>query len=154
MHGTAGIVFHYTLTQIIIWWIFHTAALFWKIQFPFHAHKFESIRLIHCLAIVLALVIPAIPVIITMIEYAVQDSKNSISSPPGKLGFGFASFPPIVCVGNRPNIAYYLFYFPINVITFTGVTLLVLIFRKIHKVSKMNVSELLIYSATVHYYTI
>ena len=119
------------------------AALFWKIRFPFHARRFESARRVpylHFTAVVLALVIPAIPIIVAMIEYAVQDSTA------GKLGFGLIRFPPILCVGNDRNVTYYSFIFPLNLIMIAGIALLVLIFWIIHKVNECSLLYKLMYT--------
>ena len=135
----SGMVFHYTMLQLVLWWVFHIMALFWKIQFPFHARRFESARRVpylHFTAVVLALVLPAIPIIIAMIEYAVQDSKNSSSSPAGKLGFGLIRFPPILCIGNDRDVTYYSLILPLNLIVIVGMALLVLVFWIIHKVGE------------------
>ena len=119
------------------------AALFWKIRFPFHARRFESTRRVpylHFTAVVLTLVIPAIPIIVAMIEYAVQDSTA------GKLGFGLIRFPSILCVGNDRNVTYYSFIFPLNLIMIAGIALLVLIFWIIHKVNECSLLYKLMYT--------
>ena len=46
----AGMIFTYVISQLLLWWLFHTATIFWKIVFPFHAKSFLNsgkMKIIH-----------------------------------------------------------------------------------------------------------
>lgn len=130
-------VFYYVLIQFGIWWLVHVTAILWKIQFPFHAHQHKSthcIRWIHVICVVLGLLIPLIPVIVTVVD-SIMDSNNSSSSTQfGTLGFGVTRFPPVLCTGVDRSATYYSLVLPLNLILLTGITELAIIFWIIHKV--------------------
>ena len=116
-----GTVFYYTLLQLALWWFFHVAAIFWKIRFPFSARAAEStlyIKLVHVTVVVLAVVVPIVPVVTTL--------KTS--------GFGLTRFPPILCTGTNADATFYSLVLPIVVLLQVGISLLIVIFWKIHKV--------------------
>ena len=94
------------------------AVLFWKIAFPFHAKRFEKRIIIHVLVVLLALLLPTVPVI--------------VSFTTG--GFVISNHPPLVCVSRSSDAAYYTLALPISVIMATGTSLLVLVLVTIMKV--------------------
>ena len=107
-------------------------ALFWNIKFPFHAKRFEKSRMIHLLVVLLALVVPTIPVI------------ASFSTG----GFINSNYPPRLCVSKSREAAYYTIVLPSSIILATGTSLLVIVLIIIIKVTSSNNTGTLI--ATVH----
>ncbi|XP_019860902.1 PREDICTED: uncharacterized protein LOC109589233 [Amphimedon queenslandica] len=39
----SGVVFHYTIVNMALWWFFHVAIFFHKVLFPFQANRFEKL---------------------------------------------------------------------------------------------------------------
>ena len=107
------------------------AILLWKIRFPFHAKRFEKRLIIHVLVVLLALLLPTVPVI--------------ASFTTG--GFISSNQPPLLCVSRSSNAIYYTFALPISVITATGTLLLVLV---LVTVVKVPIVSFMCYINTVH----
>lgn len=129
-----GSVFYYCLIQITLWWFFHISALFWAFRFPVHFRSYvqlHRIRYIHAVCVLLGLVIPVLPVVVTLGDYA-TDEKTS-STPTG-FGFGLTNFPPVLCAGLDPDASFYSLVLPITVLTEIGMTLLVFTFWDVRKV--------------------
>ena len=114
----AGSVYYYTILQLSIWWICHVTTLFWKIKFPFHAKQFQNKKSIHVLVVLLAVVLPTIPII--------------VSFRTG--GFVISNHPPLVCVSRSSDAAYYTLALPISIIIATGTSLLFLVLVTVIKV--------------------
>ena len=117
----AGGVLYYILLQASLWWIFHVSALFWKVLFPLHSKSFETAhrtKYIHMIMVVLALLIPLIPVITSEV----------------KGGYTMTRFPPFLCTGSDADATFYSLVLPITIILATGASILVFIFWKINKV--------------------
>ena len=96
-------------------------ALFWKVQFPLHSRSYEKarrIKYIHLICVILALVLPLVPVI-------------TVAS---KGGFTITRYPTFLCTGSDADATYYTIVLPIVIILGIGTTVLVLVFWKIHKV--------------------
>ena len=107
------------MLQLAIWWFIHVAVLFWRVYFPFHAQTYAH-RLvhIHVITVTIAIVGPLVPVIAAL---------------AGE-GFALPRFPPILCVAKEADPTFYALVLPIIVLLQIGVTLLILVFRVIHKV--------------------
>ena len=118
MHTHSGSVYYYALLQLAIWWICHVAALFWKVNFPFHAKAFNNVKFVHIMVVVVALLIPVAPVISAFVTG----------------GFTMSSFPPVFCVTKNSNAVYFTLILPISLIVAIGTTLLILILATILKV--------------------
>lgn len=132
----SGIVFYYTLFQITLWWFFHIAALFWGFRFPFHYRSFKRLkrlRYVHIACVILGLVLPVIPVFVTV----VVDNATSAPGSPNSLGFGITNFPPILCAGVDANATFYSLILPVVILTEAGMTLLVFTFWDVRKVIKV-----------------
>ena len=117
-----AVLLYYILLQLAVWWILHIAMILWKIQFPIHARSFEvahRMRYIHIVMIIAALIIPLVPVIT-----AAADG-----------GYGLTRFPPILCTAKSTKATFYSLIMPIILIMQCGITMLLLIFWIIHKVS-------------------
>ena len=118
-----GAIFYYVSLQLALWWFFHVSALFWKIRFPFHAKATESAhrtKYIHITMVLLALVLPLVPVIAAF----------------ATTGFVLSRFPAILCLGSNANAAFYSLVLPLILLLKFGITLLIVVFWTIHKVCK------------------
>ena len=128
---------HYTLLQINLWWVLHTAALFWKVHFPAQAKALQStvrLKLVHALCIAVALLLPLPAVVAPIIDNSLAERRTE-GPVPGTLGYGFALFPPILCSGLNSNITFYTVILPNVFLVLFGTVTLVLTIWKIHKVS-------------------
>lgn len=141
-----GMAFVYAILQTAIWWLFHTTALFWKIQYPFHARSFQmggKIKYIHISCIIAGLLIPLLPVITTMADFAVDLKSNdrlqkmNVTFFSGGLGYRLVRFPPLLCSGRNSEAVYYTSILPINIIVIAGLTELIILFWTIHKVGNL-----------------
>ena len=107
------------------------------VHFPLYARSLQSttrLKVVHVVYVLLALLLPVIPVIATIVDDVIQES-NSEQPVPGTLGFGFAVFPPQLCIGQNSNVTFYTVIFPsVLLVIFESVTLILTI-RKIHKAS-------------------
>lgn len=122
---SSGVLFYYILLQMNLWWLFHVFMFFWKVTFPFHARSYERanrMKYVHIVMISIALTVPVIPVIATVVDG----------------GYGLTRFPPIFCTGTSPTATFYSLILPITLSTQCGVTMLIIIFWVIHKVRIMQ----------------
>ena len=123
-----GCVFKYGIFQLAVWWFCHVVSLFWKIQFPFHARSFGTahrVKYIHITMVIVGLVLPALPVIVTF-----------TAGDPSVRGFGLTSFPQTNCDSLQMDPIFYSLVLPINLILVTGIPMLIIIFWVIHKVNQ------------------
>ena len=112
----------YIINHATLWWLFHIFAIFWKIQFPFHARRFDNTKrtkYIHATFVVLAVLLPVIPAAVIASE----------------AGFITPRFPPIVCIGRESAANFYGIVFPIAIMYALGTTVLLAILWKIRRVS-------------------
>lgn len=134
-----GMVFYYCIIQITLWWFFHVSALFWIFKFPLHFRRYRKlkrVRYIHMTCVALALVLPALPVIASMGDYATDvraANAQGVKLARG-LGFGLTNFPPIFCSGIDAVTTFYSLILPATIVTEMGLTMLVLTFWDIRKV--------------------
>ena len=137
-----AMVFTYTLMQLATWWVMHTAALFWKIKFPFKSRSLEvshKIKYIHGACIVAGIIIPFVPIIASVADSAVDyDSSTNRSFLSTGLGFGLTRFPPILCTGTDSATVFYSLVLPIDIALAIGCPLLIYIFWIIHKVCDLE----------------
>ena len=129
-------LFYYALLQLAVFWLSHVLALFWGLAFPFHARRYkkqQKVKYVHLTCIVLGILIPFIPIIATASQYA--HGKSPAQAVKGGLGFGMTSLPSVLCNGIDSDTTFYSLILPIIVIIMIGMTILVLVFCIIHKVS-------------------
>ena len=124
--------------------MFHITALLWKIRFPLHSRSFETahrVKYIHIGCVVAGLILPLVPIITSMVTFAVKlesdeiRKSKGITFASGGMGYGITRFPPILCVGTDKNAVFYALALPINLILVYGITVLIFLFYSIHKVS-------------------
>ena len=116
----AGIVDTYGIVQLSLWVAFHALGLCWGIVFPFHYRRFKiegRIKYIHASTVVLALVLPAVPALLHLI--------NGYSISPG---------PIVNCLGRNVSITYFTTILPVSVLLAMATSVLVILFWKILKV--------------------
>ena len=154
MYIIIGVISSYTLLQLTLWWMFHTTTLLWKIRFPFHARSFERahrVKYIHIGCVVASFILPLVPIITSMVTFAVElksdeiRKSRGITFASGGMGYGLTQFPPIFCTGTNKNAVFYALNLPINLIVIYGTTVLIFLFYCIHKVSLWNVYSLFHY---------
>ena len=129
----AGAVFYYALLQLAIFWLSHVLVLFWVLRFPFHWRSFDKVKYVHLTCIVMGILVPFIPIIAMMSQFA--HGKSAAEAAKGGLGFGVTRFPSLLCSGRDRKTTFYALVLPIILIIMVGMTILILVFRIIHKVS-------------------
>ena len=132
----AGAVFYYALLQLAIFWLSHVLVIFWMLQFPFHWRPLKmanNVKYVHLTCVVMGVLVPFVPVIATMSQFA--HGKSPAEAAKGGLGFGITRLPPLLCNGRDKNTTFYALVLPTILIIMIGMTILVLVFRIIHKVS-------------------
>ena len=97
------------------------------------AHR---IKYIHITCVVIGILVPFLPIIATMAQFA--HGKSSVDAAKGGLGFGITRFPSILCTGTHGDTTFYSLILPIAILLMIGMTILILIFWLIHKVSSCN----------------
>ncbi len=144
----SGITIVYTTVQLTLWWLFHVIMLFLKIIFPFHEISMGSesrkVKYLHAFFVCAGLLIPFVPIISSMVDYAIEikdSSTNEVSFWSGGLGFGINSFPPTLCYGRDREVVFYSYILLIDIITATGCTLLLIIIWSLHRVSYLPYLE-------------
>ena len=110
----------YLFSQLIVFWIFQTAILFWRLGFPFHAKYWERqgyFKYIHIIMLIVGIVLSGVlPVVVLSVDgYSTDD-------------------PPLICTINDTRIVY-AYYVPLTLIMATGVSLLWILLWKIIKVT-------------------
>ena len=136
-----GMVSVYSTLSVAIWWFFLTAAVFWKIWFPFHARSFKmanQLKYIHTICGIAGFFIPFAPMIALMSAYskAVKTQDPPTTFVKGGMGFASVRSPPFPCNGNDKTVLFYSVIMPSDIILATGITLIILIFWLVHKVNR------------------
>ena len=119
----AGIVSYYAVVQLALWAVFHVAAAFWAVVFPFHKRKFDAEgknKYIYSTMVLLGLILPCVPVAVTFGTggFVAKDVK----------------FPPIICLARDRGATVYSLGIAESVLIATGISLLIIVFRKTIKV--------------------
>ena len=116
-----GTAYTYIFLQLDTWLLGHIMTLFWGITFPFHYRSLETrgrLIYIHITIIVVALLLPTIPVGIAL----------------GTGGYIYDGVPPLACLPRNTVVAFYAVFLPSTVMIATGGTFLILIIWKLIKV--------------------
>lgn len=119
---TLGIAFHYLILQLLLWWLFHTTAIFQSTLFPFYNKRLRAskkLKYIHAVMVVLALVLPGVSV--------------AIIATAGS-GFTLTRQPTILCSGYNKHYNFALTVLPISLGIAVGTTMLVFILCTVIKV--------------------
>ena len=134
IYYTTGISFYYVVMQLLLWWLWHTVAVFWAVAWPFHARKFNTSRNTKYLHIMFALASLLLPVAPVLVILFVQTTSGSLKIQGG---FTITRSPTFACAGHDIHINFWTYIFPISLVLAIGVTLLVFILRIVIKVSRL-----------------
>ena len=125
-----GITLYYIVMQLLLWWLWHTIAVFWAVTWPFHARKFNSSRknrYLHFTFVLASLILPVVPVLIVIFA-----SRNNYLKAPS---FTITRVPTFVCTGTNIHTNFWAVLFPMSLLLAIGATLLVFILRIVIKVN-------------------
>ena len=67
----------------------------------------------------------------------VLKSRN-VTFVSGGMGYGFPRFPPIICIGTDSDSVFYSIVLALIILLGIGITIIILLFWFVHKVSKMH----------------
>ena len=100
-------------------------------KFPFKGVALQvssRLKYYHAGCVAVGVVVPTLPILIAAVKSAV-DHSNSMNNTADifirGLGFGIASFPPLLCFLTDPNVAFYSIALPLNASLAIGLTLLI-----------------------------
>ena len=114
-----GIVWQYFFINLTAWWLSHVCCMFWKIMFPFHAQQHEQQqKYFYIITTIGSLLIPVPSVIAAFLTD----------------GYTLDRFPPLLCGVKDLDVQYYSLWFLINVLWGVGISLLIIMFWKVHRV--------------------
>jgi len=109
----------YFLLSITLWWFFHVSSIFWKLSFPMHARKHkQKQKWIHVALVLAGVLIPFVGVVAALTTG----------------GYALNRFPPLFCGAVNPDVQYYSVWLVINILVAIAITMIVLMFWKVHKV--------------------
>ena len=113
----------YSMTQFTLLWAMHISFICWKIYFPTNtiSKNIHSTEYVHGISLITVLLLPLISPILLLL----------------KDGFVIAFFPPFFCVGSDATLKFYTHQIPIIILMGVGISLLVLIFWRLHMVRKI-----------------
>ncbi len=132
-----GIIVYYSSLQLNIWWVLHVSSMFLTIVFPYRTRALrisKKLTYIHVACILVGLILPVVPVIAVMSHNAVEAKSGAMLQ--GRLGFGFAYFPPYLCLGIDGDVTFYSLILPNIILIQIGVTMLILTIWYVHKVRR------------------
>ena len=112
------------MLQLALWAVFHVAVVFLAVVFPLYNWELDisgKIKYIHITMVLVGLILPCVPVAVTF--------------GTGGFAFGDTRFPPIICFGRDRGATVYSLTIPESVLVATGISLLIVVFWKIIKVS-------------------
>ena len=116
-----GVVWQYFLINMTAWWLSHVCCMFWKIMFPFHAQQHEQQqKYFYAVTTIGSLVIPVPGVMAAFLT----------------VGYALDRFPPLLCGVKDLDVRYYSLTLIFNVLWEIGITLLIIMFWRVHKVGK------------------
>lgn len=146
----AGVLSIYVISQSTLWWLFHITILFWKVVFPFHVRLSGKVQHIHITCVIIGILVPLLPIIISMAKFAADVQKENENSTPqlrnssflsGGLGFGPTRFPSILCSNTDIDVIFYSQALIADIILASGCTLLLIILWSVHKLYKRDRAE-------------
>ena len=155
---SAGVLSLYLYSQSTIWWLFHICFLFWKVVFPLHARFSGNVKYIHITCVLLGIVLPIIPIITSMADFAVdlqKQNENSTSQFRNNLflsrglGFEVNRFPPTRCSSTRHDAIFYSYVLTSDIMLGCGCTLLLIAVWSIHKLYKRKREQVTKYNIYV-----
>jgi len=143
-----GMIVTYVLIQMTIWWLFHTAIIFWKVTFPFHSRSFEKsgkMKHLHIICVITGILVPFVSIITSMVKFSVDvqgsvdnSTTHAQSFARGGMGYGSTRFPPLLCTGSNKDVVFYSLVLPIDLALAVGCTMLLFIFWSVRKVTRVR----------------
>ncbi len=115
----AGIVWQYGIISLAAWWLSHVCCIFWKVVFPLHAREHRRHQQYLYVVLTVASLLAPIPSIIAAFLTG---------------GYAVNRFPPLMCGVKDLDVQYYSLWFVINVLWGVGITLLIIMFWRLHRV--------------------
>ena len=119
----------------MLWWLCHTIAVFWSVNWSIYAKKLSSSkkhRYILVSFVLLSITLPIVPVLLVL--FVRSEQAGSIYNTTLKSGFTLSGFPPILCTGVDLHVNFWAAIFPTSLILAIGTNLLILILRTVIKV--------------------
>ena len=116
-----GLIFHWLLMLLFVFWLLHLIHLFIKIAVPIWSRKLDRKRtkiILHVTEVTGAFVLCGLTPIVFV----------SVSQ------YSFRQFPPVFCSPSR-EVDFYTVCLPLCVVVGTGVILAILMFWMLHKVN-------------------
>ena len=114
-----GLGRQYCIVSLALWWFFHVCSLFWKVVFPVHARGHQHYhKYIHIALVIAGLLLP-VPGVIAAFATG---------------GYAIHHFPPLLCAVEDRDTEYYTTWLIWNILLLLGITLLIIITWKVHKV--------------------
>ena len=129
----------------------------WQVTFPFHVLSFEKAgknKYIHITCIIFGILLPQVPIITIIADFAVnlhKQNENSTSQHlngsflSGRLDFGPIGYPTTLCRGSDKDTVLYSIAMLISIVMAVGCSLLIIIFFSVHKAhikrKKMQVTK-------------
>ncbi|XP_019862074.1 PREDICTED: uncharacterized protein LOC109590618, partial [Amphimedon queenslandica] len=96
----SGVVFHYVIVNMALWWFFHVAMFFHKVFFPFQANRFEKLgreKYIFATVTILSLLLPLPAVIVCLsvdkFKYNVHRFPTTLCISDGDMWFYSTTLP-------------------------------------------------------------
>ena len=126
----AGILYHYILIQVYVWWVLHAIFLFASIRFPYHFRKTKKsakFKYLHIGCVVAGFVLPLIFVLIPVIQ-------GSTGNDSGLFGYVLVDTTTFNCFTLNSNIIFYTSVLPTLLLVELGIALLIISAWLIHKV--------------------
>uniref|UniRef100_A0A1X7UEJ6 FZ domain-containing protein n=1 Tax=Amphimedon queenslandica TaxID=400682 RepID=A0A1X7UEJ6_AMPQE len=117
----SGVVFHYVIVNMALWWFFHVAMFFHKVFFPFQANRFEKLgreKYIFATVTILSLLLP-LPAVIVCLSV-------------DKFKYNVHRFPTTLCISDG-DMWFYSTTLPMDILLAAGVIMLIMILWTMRK---------------------
>ena len=110
--------------QLALWWLLHIIVIFSGITFPFKARSIRAAgrcRYVHVVMVTIGLIVPCVPVAVSFV----------------RRGYGSVS-PTFLCTPRDGAASFYSLVLPISIFLATGISMLVIMFVGITKVTSYS----------------
>ena len=116
-------------------------------MFPFYDLSHGKTKCIYITCVIVAILLPLVPIIITILAFVEDSQKQSVNSlskpmfPSEGLGYSSSRFPPFICFAKNGYVFVYFQIVLCGSIIALGLTLLLVIFWVLHKLKKRKDSK-------------
>ena len=93
----------------------------------------------------MGVLLPLVPIIAAMADFAVDVQKQNKDFLSGGMGFGPTTFPTILCSSTDLNVNFYFSALFMEIIMASGCTMLLIIVWNLHKIYKGKREQVVIY---------